>query len=192
MNLDFNKIRENRRFRIVLIFMDLTALLCVGYGKSYSGHTSGTVIDPAFLETVRQIVVHERFALFGTISAACFLITTLLVFLPDFTELNPFKVKWGCLISWTLGMCMIGYLLVDAVPILYKPLSVSCEEQIVDVTRSGQDSNKQALVNSSDRMVRDVDKETPAEAAQFYAIYCNGKIIRMYHIGKYSLSDDVK
>ena len=76
--MEFEKIRQNRILRIVLIVLDLLSLLCVGYGKSKVSHPGGTVIDLAFLETVRKIVVHERFAQYGTICAICFLITTML------------------------------------------------------------------------------------------------------------------
>ena len=187
---DFETIRVSKKFRIVLVVLDLIALVCVGYGKSYSGHTNGTVIDQGFLETVRQIVVHERFATFGMIMAGCFLFTTLLVFLPDFTEVNVVKVKWVSIISLMFGVCIFGYLLSDVLPIMSKPVTVVCDYREADVTNRTED-NRTPLVNSSDTLVREVNRETTADSP-YYMVYCNGKIIRMYDIYKYTLGEDVK
>lgn len=191
--MEYEKIRVSTWFRAALIALDVIALACVGYGKSYSGHTSGTVIDQAFLETVRQIVVHERFAIFGTIAAICFLLTTLLVFLPDFTEIHLAKAKWAAIISGIFGLCIFGYLLTDVVPILQKPLTVSYENAITEEKQSER-NDKTPLVNSSDGMVREMEQETvgPEQPTPYYMVYCNGKILRMYDIHQYTLGEDVK
>ena len=186
----FEKVEGSRWFRTVLIALDVIALVFVGYGKSYSGHTNGTVIDQAFLETVRQIVIHERFAIFGTIAAICFLMTTLAIFLREFTELKAIQLKWLGSVTLIFGLCIFTYLLSDVVPIMSKPITVVYDIEESDVTRSTS-NDKTPLVNSSDKLVREVDRET-TKTAEYYKVYCNGKILRMYHVGKYTLSEDLK
>ncbi|MBO6299902.1 MAG: hypothetical protein J6N53_13775, partial [Lachnospiraceae bacterium] len=116
--------------------------------------------------------------------------TTLAVFLREFTELNAIQLKWLGIVTLILGLCIFTYLLSDVVPIMSKPVTVVYDIEESDVTRSTS-NDKTPLVNSSDKLVREVDRET-TKTEEYYKVYCNGKILRMYHVGKYTLSEDLK
>ncbi len=191
--MEFEKIRQNRILRIVLIVLDLLSLLCVGYGKSKVSHPGGTVIDQAFLETVRKIVVHERFAQYGTICAICFLITTMLLILPDYAELNIHKAKWGAVVCGLSGLVVLGIMITRVGPIMFDPVTVAYENEISE-ERQSERNDKTPLVNSSDATVRKMEDETRTTGSYrpYYMVYCNGQILRMYDIHDYTLGDDVK